>query len=220
MFVDAAMRIKRFTPAAAALFNLIAGDVGRSLFDITHRLEYDGLAQDARAVFATLKTIEREIRSTDGRRLLARLLPYRTAEDRIGGAVLNFVDVTSLRQAEEHGRRRATSGWQLVAESMTDFAILTIDMQGRIATWTPAPATSSATTPRKPSASRSTSSSPRATGRAGIPPSELREADASGPRARRALDAAQGRQRLLRQRRDARRCAPARRGATPRSAAT
>ena len=136
VFVDAAMRIKRFTPAAAALFNLIAGDIGRSLFDITHRLEYDGLAQDARAVFATLKTIEREIRSTDGRHLLARLLPYRTAEDRIGGAVLNFVDVTSLRRAED----TVTSSEErlaLVAESMTDFAILTIDMQGRIATWTP-----------------------------------------------------------------------------------
>ena len=135
VFVDAAMRIKRFTPAAAALFNLIAGDIGRSLFDITHRLEYDGLAQDARAVFATLKTIEREIRSTDGRYLLARLLPYRTAEDRIGGAVLNFVDVTSLRHAED----TVTSSEErmaLVAESMTDFAILTIDKEGRIATWT------------------------------------------------------------------------------------
>jgi two-component system CheB/CheR fusion protein len=136
VFVDAGMRIKRFTPAAAALFNLIAGDIGRSLFDITHRLEYDGLAQDARAVFATLKTIEREIRSTDGRHLLARLLPYRTAEDRIGGAVLNFVDITNLRLAEDS----VSSGEQrmaLIAESMTDFAILTIDRQGRIATWTP-----------------------------------------------------------------------------------
>ncbi len=129
VFVDAAMRIKRFTPAAAALFNLIAGDIGRSLFDITHRLEYDGLAQDARAVFATLKTIEREIRSTDGRYLLARLLPYRTAEDRIGGAVLNFVDVTSLRRAED-SVSSSEQRMALIAESMTDFAILTIDIAG------------------------------------------------------------------------------------------
>ena len=134
VFVDAGMRIKRFTPAAAELFNLIAGDLGRSLFDITHRLEYDGLAQDARAVFATLRTIEREIRSTDGRHLLARLLPYRTAEDRIGGAVLNFVDVTGLRVAEDSvsaGEQRMA----LIAESMIDFAIVTIDPDGRIATW-------------------------------------------------------------------------------------
>ena len=63
-------------------------------------------------MFATLRTIEREVRSTDGRYLLARLLPYRTAEDRIGGAVLNFIDITSLRRAEEHASARARSGWR------------------------------------------------------------------------------------------------------------
>ena len=104
------MRIKRFTPAAAALFNIIASDVGRSLFDITHKLDYPELAEDARAVFATLKTIEREVRSIDGRRLLARLLPYRTTEDRIDGAVLTFVDVTHLRQAEADAATWARSG--------------------------------------------------------------------------------------------------------------
>jgi two-component system, chemotaxis family, CheB/CheR fusion protein len=136
IFVDPNMRIKRFTPAAAGLFNIIASDVGRPLFDITHKLEYAGLAGDARAVFATLKTIEREVTSTDGKRLLARLLPYRTTEDRIGGAVLTFVDVTHLRQAEsalDVGRERM----QLIAETMTDFAILTLDLEGRLTSWSP-----------------------------------------------------------------------------------
>jgi two-component system CheB/CheR fusion protein len=134
VFVDPAMRIKRFTPAAASLFNIIASDIGRSLFDITHKLEYDDLARDARAVFATLGTIEHEIRSTDGRNLLARLLPYRTVEDRIGGAVLTFVDVTGLRQAEsdvDAGKERM----QLIADTMTDFAILTLDLEGRMTSW-------------------------------------------------------------------------------------
>ncbi len=136
VFVDPAMRIKRFTPAAASLFNIIASDVGRSLFDITHKLEYKGLAEDARAVFATLRTIEREVRSTEGKCLLARLLPYRTTEDRIGGAVLTFVDVTHLRQAESDlsvGKERM----ELIADTMTDFAILTLDLEGRFTSWNP-----------------------------------------------------------------------------------
>ena len=134
VFVDAAMRIKRFTPASASLFNIIASDIGRSLFDITHKLDYPGLADDAKAVFSTLKATEREVRSADGRRLLARLRPYRTTEDRIGGAVITFVDVTSLREAEAQadiGRERM----QLVVEAMTDFAVLTISLEGRIASW-------------------------------------------------------------------------------------
>jgi two-component system CheB/CheR fusion protein len=134
VFVDPSMRIKRFTPAATALFNIIASDIGRSLFDITHKLEYADLAKDARTVFATLKTIEHKIRSSDGRHLLARLVPYRTIEDRIGGAVLTFVDVTSLRRAEadvDEGRERM----QIIADAMTDFAILTLDLDGRITSW-------------------------------------------------------------------------------------
>ena len=134
VFVDASMRIKRFTPASASLFNIIAADIGRSLFDITHKLDYDDLADDAKAVFATLAATEREVMSNDGRRLLARLRPYRTAQDRIGGAILTFVDVTSLRRAEaeaDSGRERI----QLVVEAMTDFAVLTISPEGRIMSW-------------------------------------------------------------------------------------
>ena len=136
VFVDPQMRIKRFTPAAAQIFNLIESDVGRSLLDITHRLDYPDLAEDASAVFAKLMTIEREIGIDDGRRLLARLLPYRTIENRISGAVLNFIDVTNLRQAESQvdvDRERS----QLVAETMTDFAILTLDPGGRMTSWNP-----------------------------------------------------------------------------------
>lgn len=134
VFVDASMRIKRFTPAAASLFNILPGDVGRSLFDITHRLVYPSLADDARAVFASLKPTEREVQSNDGRNLLARLCPYRTSEDRIGGAVLSFVDVTGLREAEAEadvGREQM----QLVVQAMTDFAVMTIDVDGKIASW-------------------------------------------------------------------------------------
>ncbi len=44
---------------------------------------------------------------------LARLLPYRTAEDRIDGAVLNFVDVTACASAEDSvgvGEERMRAG--------------------------------------------------------------------------------------------------------------
>lgn len=135
VFVDSGMRIKRYTPAAARIFNLIASDVGRSLLDITHRLDYPGLVDDANAVFSTLKPIEREVQMGE-HRLLARLLPYRTAENRIDGAVLNFVDITTLHEAQVRSdvdRER----WALVAETMTDFAILTMDVDGRITSWNP-----------------------------------------------------------------------------------
>ena len=106
------LRIKRFTPAAAALFNLIAGDIGRSLFDITHRLDYDGLAEDARAVFATLQTIEREIRSNDGRRTCSRaccpIAPPRTGST----ARCSPSSTSPACAAPRTASARARSGWR------------------------------------------------------------------------------------------------------------
>ena len=134
VFVDSHMRIKRFTPLAATIFNLIDSDVGRSLLDLTHRLDYPHLAADATETFKTLKMVEREVRSDDGRWFLARLLPYRTGENMIGGAVLNFVDISSrvLAESKMHlGEERM----QLVAHSLPEFAILTMNSEGRINSW-------------------------------------------------------------------------------------
>jgi two-component system CheB/CheR fusion protein len=46
IFVDRELRIKRYTPSAQAIFNLIPSDINRPLAHITHTLEYDRLPQD------------------------------------------------------------------------------------------------------------------------------------------------------------------------------
>jgi two-component system CheB/CheR fusion protein len=134
VFVDRAMRVKWYTPRAADLFNLIASDAGRSLMDITHRLDYPTLADDAAETFTSLRMIENEVPSTDGAWFLARLVPYRTAEDRIEGAVLTFIDITQRKRAEER-LRAGQERMRLVADSTTDYAIITMDEQGLITGW-------------------------------------------------------------------------------------
>ena len=134
VFVDREKRIKRFTPQAATLFNLLPSDVGRPLFDVTHRLDYPAMASDVEEVLRDLRRVEREVRSIDGRSLLVRVLPYRSADDRIDGAVLTFFDVSSLRRAEEQ-LRLSEQRMRLVAESMRDYAIVTVSASGAIATW-------------------------------------------------------------------------------------
>ena len=104
IFVDRNICIKRYTPRATDVFSIIPSDIGRSLLDITHRLEYDKLSDDAAEAFDSLRLIERELRSNDGRWYLARFVPYRTTEDRIDGAVVSFIDVTDRRRAEDRLR--------------------------------------------------------------------------------------------------------------------
>jgi two-component system, chemotaxis family, CheB/CheR fusion protein len=107
IFLDRTLRIKRYTPRAQQLFNIVGADVGRPLQHFTNTLDYDSLPADAEEVLRTLQTIEREVHSSDGAWYLARLLPYRTLDDKIDGVVLTFVDITSRRQVEEQLRAQA-----------------------------------------------------------------------------------------------------------------
>ena len=134
VFIDRGLRIKRYTPQAASIFNLIALDVQRSLLDITHRLDYEALAGDVADVFKSLNVVERQVSSSDGKHYLARIRPYRTVDDRIDGAVLTFVDVTALRRAEEK-LRIGEQLLRIAAETTKDYAILTVDEEGLITTW-------------------------------------------------------------------------------------
>ena len=135
VFVDRKMRIKWFTPRAQDIFNVIGNDAGRSLLDITHRLDYRQLHQDAAEAFEELRLVEREIRNKDNDRwYLARFLPYRTLDDRIQGAVLTFIDITDRRRAEEL-LQAGEAHMRLLAQSTKGYAIITLDCDGTITTW-------------------------------------------------------------------------------------
>jgi two-component system CheB/CheR fusion protein len=119
VFVDRDVLLKRFTPQAASLFNLLPADIGRPLMDFRHRLDYEGLGDDISDVLRDLKRVDREVRSDRGRWYMVQIAPYRTTEDKIEGAVVALVDITARRNAEE--QLRATERRMArVAESMRD----------------------------------------------------------------------------------------------------
>ncbi|HEY4071557.1 MAG TPA: CheR family methyltransferase [Herbaspirillum sp.] len=134
LFIGRSMRIKRFTPRAADVFNVIASDVGRPLLDITHRLDYPNLERDAVEVFRSLRTCEREVNSDNGKTYIARLIPYRTTEDKIDGLVLTFIDISTLKSAQKQ-LHEEEQRMRLVAASTKDYAIITQDLNGVITSW-------------------------------------------------------------------------------------
>jgi len=62
--------------------------------------------------------VEREVTDHAGRGFLARVLPYRTTEDRIAGVVLTFVDI-SERQGAQAALRRAQQDLELRVKERT-----------------------------------------------------------------------------------------------------
>jgi two-component system CheB/CheR fusion protein len=100
LFLDKELRILRFTPKVSELFNVRMTDRGREIADFTHRLGYGELIPDAERVLAKLIPVEREVQDQSGDWYIARLLPYRSSEDRIEGVVLTCIEITARKQAE------------------------------------------------------------------------------------------------------------------------
>lgn len=106
IFVDRDLHVKRFTPSVKEIFNIINADIGRPLAHVSHTLDYKNLPEDAEYVLKSLEKVEREVQSSNDRWYVIRLTPYRTVQDKIKGIVINFVDVTSLKQSQEALKQR------------------------------------------------------------------------------------------------------------------
>jgi two-component system CheB/CheR fusion protein len=104
LFLDSTMRIKRFTPPTARLFDLRLLDIDRPLADLAPKLSDPQLIADAQAVLERLVPLEKEVVAHDSRHFQRRILPYRTQDDRINGVVITLVDITTRVRAEQELR--------------------------------------------------------------------------------------------------------------------
>ena len=135
LFLDNNLKIKRYTNAAISLFTLIPGDIGRPITDITSHLIYSGLLDDVRNVLDTLVFKEIQVESDDNRWYMIRIMPYRTLENLIDGAVITFFDISELKRLEQvlEERKHLCILAELVQES--DDVIVIQDTTGSLQAW-------------------------------------------------------------------------------------
>ncbi|KTD46958.1 Chromosome partition protein Smc [Legionella rubrilucens] len=102
VFLDKDLCIKRFTPKATEIINLIPSDVGRPISHIVSNLYYDTLIDDARGVLQTLEPTVREIIDKSEHWYVVRIIPYRTVTNVIDGVVITFLNIHAQKRAENN----------------------------------------------------------------------------------------------------------------------
>jgi two-component system CheB/CheR fusion protein len=122
LFLDNDLNVRRFTTQATKIIKLIPGDIGRPITDLASDLVYPELAQDAHEVLRKLGFAEKPVSARDGRWFTARIMPYRTLDDRIDGVVITFTDITAAKTLEAKLRERHAVLEKRVADDTSEHA--------------------------------------------------------------------------------------------------
>ena len=101
IFLDTRFKIRFFTPATRALFNVIPSDLGRPLTDLKSLAADDALLKDAKTVLTNQRPVEREIQGQSGAWFMRRIMPYRASDEKAEGVVITYEDVTERRGTAE-----------------------------------------------------------------------------------------------------------------------
>ncbi|GGG57630.1 chemotaxis protein CheR [Hymenobacter glacieicola] len=135
IFLDNSMTIKRFTPPVERIIPLVPTDVGRPLMHFASNLRYEHLLRDVRQVLERLTSVSTNIQTVSGEWYTMRILPYRTLDNYISGAVITFTDVTGMKVLENQLQEAAR-----LAESVVETVrepLLVLDGDLRVVTASP-----------------------------------------------------------------------------------
>jgi len=97
ILVDPKLTIRRFTPLAERILNVIPGDAGRPLRDLKPNVDVPDFVELVEDVIRTSEGREREVQDKQGQWYLMRVRPYRTSENKIDGAVVAFLDIDPVK---------------------------------------------------------------------------------------------------------------------------
>ena len=104
VIVSADLRIRRFTPMAEKVLNLIPADLNRAIGHINPNIDCPNLDQLIAESIDNVSVLEREVRDRQGRWYSLRIRPYKDIDNRIDGAILALFDTDGPKRTEERAR--------------------------------------------------------------------------------------------------------------------
>src|SRR5262249_25353041 len=130
VIVSADLRIRRFTPMAEKVLNLIPTDIDRLIAHINPNIIGANLADLIAECIDSIVAIEREVRDRQGRWYSLRIRPYRV-ENKIDGAVVALFDVDAPKRYEEAMHSASSLADAVVQASSSAIAILDAELRLR-----------------------------------------------------------------------------------------
>jgi len=129
LMLDGGLRIRRFTPAAERLLNLLPIDVGRPIGDLKLNLDYPDLERLITEVIDTVSVKEREARDNAGRWHLLRVHPYRMPDNEVDGAVVALLDIDALKQTEREIKAERDFAETILRTARDPLVVLSADLR-------------------------------------------------------------------------------------------
>ena len=123
-------KIRRLTPKATPVLNVIPSDIGRSIGDIRPGIQAPHLGDLVEEVMGSLSVKELETQDKEGVWYRLQVRPYRTADNRIDGAVIALTDISDLKRSA-HALKVAHDDAKIIIES-TPVPMLVIAADRRI----------------------------------------------------------------------------------------
>jgi two-component system CheB/CheR fusion protein len=110
VMVSSDMRIRRFTPMAERILNLIPTDLGRPVGHIKPNIRCPDLEQLIVEAMDSVTTVQQEVQDYQGAWFSLRVRPYKNIDDKIDGAVLTLIDIGQAKSYEKERRDASDYG--------------------------------------------------------------------------------------------------------------
>ncbi len=131
VIVSSDLRIRRFTPMAERVLNLIPGDVDRVIGHINPNIDCPDLEQLIIESVETVAPIERDVRDRQGKWYSLRIRPYKSIGNKIDGAVLALFDVDQLKRSEQRAQLAQGLAYAVLSAADRPLALLDRDLRVR-----------------------------------------------------------------------------------------
>ncbi|MEO7292174.1 MAG: ATP-binding protein, partial [Ginsengibacter sp.] len=100
LFVNKDLLLMKFSPGTVKQINLLPGDIGRPLSNISTNIKLESIIDDIKHVIAEGIIVTKEIETSNGKWYQVMTMPYVQADNKHNGAVITFNDITELKTTQ------------------------------------------------------------------------------------------------------------------------